>query len=129
VLDAPMLDLAATIRNGAEQIALPVVGGVPDSLTWTARGLASLRYGVAWDALDYLSDTSWLTVPTLVFHGTADTTVPIATSRALAAERDEVTLVETDGVEHVRSWNADPATYDARIATLLTPLLRTSRGA
>jgi alpha-beta hydrolase superfamily lysophospholipase len=120
VLDAPMLDLTSTIRFGARQISLPLLGPVPDSLTWTARSLASARFDVDWDRVDYLDDTSWLRVPTLLFHGTADTTVPIATSRELARAKPRlVTLVEAKGVEHVRSWNADPAAYDAAVARLL----------
>jgi pimeloyl-ACP methyl ester carboxylesterase len=116
VLDAPMLDFGETVSFGASQLELPVVGHVPQSLTWTAKLIAGTRYDIDWDALDYLSDTSWLRVPTLVFHGTSDKTVPIATSRELAKDKpDLVTLVETKGVEHVRSWNADPTAYDARV--------------
>ena len=62
-------------------------------------------------------------MPALVFHGTADITVPIATSRELAQEQpDLVTLVETEGVEHVRSWNADPEAYDAEIDSFIERL-------
>ena len=120
VLDAPMLDLAETVRFGARQIELPVLGPVPDSLTWTAQRIAAARYDLDWDALDYLDDTSWVSVPALVFHGTADTTVPVSTSRGLAKDvPGKVTLVETEGVEHVRSWNAAPSAYDSRIRALV----------
>lgn len=120
VLDAPMLDFGETVSFGARQIDVPVLGHLPESLTWTAKRIASARYHLDWDSVDYLSDTSWLTVPALVFHGTADTTVPITTSRELARDKPKlVTLVVTKGVEHVRSWNADPQAYDAHIRTLL----------
>ena len=50
----------------------------------------------------------------------ADSTVPISTSRELAATHpDLVTLEVRRGVEHVRSWNADPGAYDAAIGALL----------
>lgn len=39
-------------------------------------------------------------LPVLVFHGTADGTIPIALSRRLAREHDNVTLHELTGVEH-----------------------------
>ena len=114
VLDAPMLDFGETVTFGARKLHVPGI------VTWTAKRIAAARYDIDWDALDYLSDNSWLRVPALVFHGTADLTVPIATSRELAKDRpDLVTLVETKGVEHVRSWNADPAAYDARIRKFL----------
>jgi pimeloyl-ACP methyl ester carboxylesterase len=120
VLDAPMLDFAETVRFGARQIDLPVLGPVPDSLTWTAQRIAAVRDDIEWDALDYLDDTSWLKVPALVFHGTADTTVPLSTSRELAEDLPgKVALVETEGVEHVRSWNADPQAYDAHVRDLV----------
>jgi len=62
-------------------------------------------------------------MPALVFHGTADRTVPIATSRELAKEEpDRVTLVETEGVQHVRSWNADPEAYAAAVKTFVKGL-------
>lgn len=123
VLDAPMLDFGETVTFGARQLEVPVLGHVPGSLTRTAKGIAAARFDLDWDALDYLSDSSWLRVPALVFHGTADTTVPIATSRELAEDRrDLVTLVETEGVEHVRSWNADPRAYDAAIGSFVERL-------
>ena len=123
VLDSPMLDFGQTVRFGASQLEVPVLGHVPGVLTWSAQALAAQRYDLDWDALDYLSDTSWLTMPALVFHGTADTTVPISTSRDLAAQHSSaVTLVVTKGAEHVRSWNADPAAYDAAMKQFLDDL-------
>ncbi|MCW2761106.1 MAG: peptidase [Marmoricola sp.] len=123
VLDAPMLDLAKTVEFGARQVQLPVIGPVPDSLTWTAEWIAAARYDIDWDVVDYLDDVSWLKVPALVFHGTSDRTVPISTSRELKrAKPDLVELVETNGVEHVRSWNADPAAYDAAIRAFVNRL-------
>jgi len=120
VLDAPMLDFARTVEFGARQLEVPLLGHVPESVTATAEWIAALRYDIDWDAIDYLDDTSWLTVPALVFHGTADKTVPILTSRELAKdEPDLVTLVETEGVHHVRSWNADPEAYAAAVKSFV----------
>lgn len=125
VLDAPMLDFSKTVQFGARQLALPVLGHVPDSLTWTAERIAAVRYDLDWDSIDYLDNTSWLQVPALVFHGTADTTVPITTSRQLAKDKPRlVTVVVTKDVEHVRSWNADPAAYDERITRFIARLAR-----
>ncbi len=119
VLDAPMLDLAATVEHGAAQRDLPVVGGVPDVLTGTARWIAGWRYDLDWAAVDYLP-ADWLDVPALVFHGTADDLVPISTTDALAADRpDLVTAVRIRGAGHVRAWNADPAAYEQHVADLL----------
>ena len=47
VLDAPMLDLRATVAYGASQRSLPVTGGsIPAPLVWTAETIASGRFGV-----------------------------------------------------------------------------------
>jgi len=59
-------------------------------------------------------------IPFLVFHGTADTTVPIATSREFAALLpDQVQLIEVDGAEHIESWNPDPDAYDSAVRAFL----------
>ena len=123
ILDSPMLDFGETVRFGASQLDVPVLGQVPGVLTWSAEAITAQRYDIDWDAVDYLADTSWLTMPALVFHGTADTTVPIATSRQLASQHpDTIELVVTRGVEHVRSWNADPKAYDAAVQAFLKGL-------
>jgi uncharacterized protein len=113
VLDSPMLDFGETVSFGAEQRTLPVLGQVPESLVWTAKRLASLRYDVDWTAINYLDDTSWVTVPTLLFHGTEDLRVPIDSSQELAAAEPDLVRFETfEGAEHVGAWNDDTARYD-----------------
>lgn len=120
VLDAPMLDLRSTIGFGADQLGLPLPGVVVDALTWTALQLAEARFDLDLDEVDYLDGDRWLRVPTLLFHGSADTTVPIATSRELAQQHPRlVQLVELPGVEHVRSWNADPGAYERAVDGLV----------
>lgn len=123
VLDSPMLDFGETVSFGAEQEELPVFGHVPAPLTWSAKRIATLRYGVDWEELDYLDDTAWLRVPALVFHGTGDLRVPVGTSELLAERRPElVDLVVTPGAAHVASWNADPERYEARLTDFLESL-------
>jgi fermentation-respiration switch protein FrsA (DUF1100 family) len=56
----------------------------------------------------------------LLLHGTADVTVPFATSAELAAARpDLVTFLPEPGVAHVQSWNHDPAGYEAALRRFL----------
>jgi pimeloyl-ACP methyl ester carboxylesterase len=86
VLDAPMLDLGATIEHAATQRRLPVVGlPIPPALTWAAQQIAGQRFDLDSDEVDYLDETGWLRVPALVFHGTSDATVPDTVTRRLAA--------------------------------------------
>ena len=128
VLDSPMIDIKQTVYHGADQRDLPVVGlPIPDPLTWTALQISRLRFGSDWYGANYLDDTSWVAQPTLVFQGTDDGTVPPATSAQLAAAEPElVTLVVTDGAEHVASWNVDPERYDAALLDFLNRALPTN---
>ena len=62
-------------------------------------------------------------MPILIFHGSADTTVPPEVSqRYAAANPGHVTLVITEGAAHVRSWNTDAATYQTTLTTFLNNL-------
>jgi alpha-beta hydrolase superfamily lysophospholipase len=119
VLDAPMLDLDATVDHGAAQRELPLIGALPDALTSTAEWLAARRYGLDWAAVDHLP-ADWLTVPALVFHGTDDDTVPISITDELASgQPDLVQAVRVEDAGHVRSWNRDPRGYERREAAFL----------
>ena len=121
VLDAPMLDFRRTVGHAAAHRRLPLLGTpIPSPLTWSAETIAGWRFGINWARIDY-SDARWLHVPALVFHGTADATVPISTSDALAAEYPTlVREVRLPGVDHVESWNAGPTQYTATVAAFLT---------
>jgi uncharacterized protein len=129
VLDAPALDFRATVDFGATQRALPLGLAIPRVLTRTAEWIAGWRYGVDWSATDYLPG-DWLHVPALDFHGTADDTVPLATSDAFrAAHPGQVQEVRVPGANHVESWNADPAGYAARETAFLGCVTAATRAA
>lgn len=120
-LDAPLLCFDDAVDLAASRREVPGVGwSLPGILTWTAKRLTTLRYGVDWDALDHLDDTRWVRVPTLVVHGTADGTVPFSDSQRLArSQPGRVTLVRDDGVTHLESWNHDPAGYEDQLRRFL----------
>jgi uncharacterized protein len=116
VLDAPMLDFSRSVDLGASRQTLPLVGlPLPQSLTDVAKWIASRRYGVEWGSLDYLDGAAQLQTPILLFHGTADTRVPIATSDQLARVAADVTYVRVRDADHLDSWNLDPARYDRAV--------------
>ena len=119
VLDAPALSLRAAVDLGAEDRSLPLGLPIPRVLTSTAEWIAGWHVGVDWSATDYLPGT-WLQVPALVFHGTADRTVPTGTSDAFRSAHPRlVDEVRVPGADHVESWNADPAAYQAHESTFL----------
>lgn len=112
VLDAPMLDLGATVAWGAR--------GVPKPLTWAAERVAGLRFGLDWQATDRLDDTGWADVPVLVLHGDDDPTAPVALSRDLADKDPDVRVEEFPRAGHVESWNSDPPRYDRLVRDFAT---------
>ena len=124
ILDSPNIDFSRTVDYGAGQRQLPIVGmRVPQTLTTVAKFLGSVRFDVDWSELDYIDDINGIDVPMLVFHGTADTTVPYDISERLAEARpDLVTYLRFDDAEHVESWNADPTRYDAAVRRFLDAL-------
>ncbi len=123
VLDSAALDFDAVIRHGAAQRRLPVLGTpIPGVLVGAAERVAARRYDLDLDALDYLADPGWLTVPALVLQGTSDDTVPASVATRLARERpDQVQLHLVPGAEHVGSWNEDPDRYDGWVRDFLAP--------
>jgi len=109
----PVLDLAAKER------------GVHPILTSLGTAVTAWRAGLRWEDLDLLAHAPEYRVPLLVFHGSADPTVPAALSDSLAERRpDLVTVVRVIDAGHVRCWNADPRGYEAAIASWLGRLDR-----
>jgi fermentation-respiration switch protein FrsA (DUF1100 family) len=125
--DSPNIDFEETVDLGASQRSLPLIPlPLPGTLVWTAKRLSSIRFGVDWTALDYVSRAELLNVPVLVFHGTADETVPLATSQEFFEARpDLVRLVIVPGAGHVRSWNVSPQAYERRLTEFLSEFAQT----
>ena len=127
VLDAPMLDFGRSVDLGASRQRLPLVGlPLPQSLTAVAKWIAGWRYGVDWRALDYLEGAAKLRAPILLFHGTADTRVPVATSDELARLAGDVTYVRVAGADHLDAWNLEPARYDQAVRAFVDRVLGTA---
>lgn len=114
VMDAPMLNFGQTVDDNASRETLPVVGlPLPSSLTTVAKQFAAIRFEVDWDELNYLGTDPG--VPTLIFHGTEDLTVPISTSVDFARRWGDVTLERCPEAGHIQCWNIDPALYEKRL--------------
>lgn len=121
VFDSPNIDFEETVDLGASQRTLPLIPlPLPGTLVWTAKRLSSIRFGIDWTAVDYVSRAEQLNVPVLVFHGTDDDTVPLASSQEFFEARpDLVRLVIVPGAGHVRSWNISPEAYERRLTEFL----------
>lgn len=127
VMDAPMLDFGTTVDDNASRETLPVVGlPLPSSLTAVAKQIAAWRFGVDWKELDYLGTDPG--VPTLVFHGTEDLTVPIGTSVGFARRYPDVTLERCPNAGHIECWNVDPERYEQVLGHFLRENARVEGG-
>lgn len=126
LLDAPVVDWHPVVARAARSLGIP--GIAVSALLVPTRAMARSRHRVDLDALRF--DAAALAVPTLLVHGVADDVVPVEGSDELATRRDDVvTYLRVPDAGHVRSWNADPATYEAAVASLLQRASRTTDGA
>ncbi|MDA2930374.1 lysophospholipase [Acidobacteria bacterium AH-259-O06] len=116
ILDAPMLNFNASIDLRARQRGLGLFIAV-------GKIIAGLRFGIDWKALDYLSRADKLAVPILLFHGDADTVVPVETSDALWKARPDIVIYHrVPCATHIRSWNMNPPKYEAAVHDFLRDL-------
>jgi hypothetical protein len=122
-----MTDFGRAVDHGASRQTLPLAGlPLPQSLTDVAKWIASWRYGVDWRSLDYLRGAAKLQTPILLFQGTADQTVPAATSDELARLAHDVTYIRVAGADHLDSWNLNPAGYNRAVQAFVEPILGSS---
>ena len=119
VMDAPVLDFNAPVDLGGRERHLP--GFIVSSVKW----MTTARFGVDWEAMDYLRDAEKLRVPILLFHGELDPRVPIETSSELARLRpDLVTFSAYEAAGHVESWNVDNDRYEGELREFLVRLAK-----
>jgi hypothetical protein len=121
VWDAPLVDWRATLRQQARNRRLP------PGLSPLAGAVTSRRIGIDFDRFDLRRRPPATRPPTLLIHSSADTAVPVAASRALAAAAPELgwpmRYLEVPDVEHTASWNADPAAYERAVTAFLAEVL------
>ncbi len=117
VLDSPVLDWRAVLVLQTRNRDLPTV------ITPIAEWFISARTGIDFDRFDLVRHPPTARPPTLLFHGSGDTTVPVQPARDLAAAAGRLgwplTYVEFPGAEHTAGWNVDPGGYERRVADFL----------
>jgi pimeloyl-ACP methyl ester carboxylesterase len=114
VLDAPALSWKPILSFNAKEMGFPSFAVVP--VEWAI----GVRIDADWSQLNALEHTASFQVPTLLFHGTEDKTVPISLSDSFARELPRwVTYYRVPRAGHVESWNVDPALYDSRLTAFL----------
>jgi pimeloyl-ACP methyl ester carboxylesterase len=116
ILDSPLIDPEPVFALGARREGLPL----PGLLAAVTTRVAGWRAGVDFAELDRRRVAPGLALPTLIYAGVADTTVPIDQIDDFAAALPALfAYVRLDGVEHVEPWNADPEGYEATLAEFL----------
>ncbi|HSO03324.1 MAG TPA: hypothetical protein VLQ92_02495, partial [Candidatus Limnocylindrales bacterium] len=79
ILDAPVSSLRDNIDEGAESRTIPGVGWpIPEPLEDAGMLIASLRFGLDYDAVDYTDMAGLIDMPLLTFQTSEDQTVPKA---------------------------------------------------
>ncbi|MDQ3707916.1 MAG: alpha/beta hydrolase [Actinomycetota bacterium] len=114
ILDAPVLDWGPVLGLAADE------RGVSRMIVPLGMFASELRGGIDFDDLDQIEAAEDFDVPILLFHGTADTTVPVSTSDEFAATRpDLVTYERVAGAGHVQAYNTNPHRYTEAVEGFL----------
>lgn len=110
IWDAPLLDWGPVIAAGAAD------RGVPGWLVPIGMQASEWRAGVDYADLNQVTHAEAFTVPTLLLHGAADETIPVATSQSFAKARpDIVTFERFPRAGHVEAWNTDRPRYEEAV--------------
>lgn len=110
ILDSPALEWRELIRHHAVRYHLPLF------LAPIVERLTTFKGGTDFDAVDHLQHASIYNLPMLIFHGSADNTVPVRQLDELARTRpDLIEYVRVEGAEHMRTWNIDPENYERHV--------------
>jgi len=117
IWDAPALDWGPAIAAGAAE------RGVPTWLVPIGMQASEWRAGVDYADLNHVANARDFETPVLLFHGTADSTVPVSVSDRFAAARPDLTTYErVEGAEHVAAWNVDRQRYERAVRDFLGEL-------
>jgi alpha-beta hydrolase superfamily lysophospholipase len=102
VLDAPIINMQKVIEVQLRRQHLP---------RWfspVAMRMAERQTHINFSALNYERPTGGVSLPTLLFHGTADGTVPVESSDRYAQARPNlVTYRRVEGADRTTAWNVN----------------------
>lgn len=115
VLDAPLLDVPATLKALVARTGAPLAG----TLAWGGATIAARRLNLDLEQAAVTETLAAFDRPLFLSHGEGDRIVPIGASDSLAAARKARTLYLRTAGDHIQSWHMDPARYDAELAAFL----------
>jgi uncharacterized protein len=119
VLEAPVLDVQATVERAAADF------GIPGILRAFTSGLVRVRYGVDWPDVNQIDRASQFDVPILLLVGTEDPMTPVSVMQEFAEAVPDglVTVVTVEGGSPGTLWNVDPAAYETTVLEFITRLI------
>lgn len=118
VLDAPALDFRGIVAANVGHMGLPL------SPVLTDAGLLLSSFSMPFRLVDadVRPELEAFAGPLFLSHGAADSIVPVAGSDGLLSGRAAVTDYLRTRADHIRSWDENPARYDAALAAFLGSL-------
>ncbi|TFD10204.1 alpha/beta fold hydrolase [Cryobacterium sp. TMT1-2-2] len=122
VLDSPILDWVATLKANCARAHLPAWTGAL-AVAWLdlrpLTRLAGLTDPVRMNTFDWIARADELTVPTLILHGTRDSSSPFCLSTNFTALRPNLIDLERFDADHTMTWNSDSAHWRAVVSSWL----------
>ena len=123
VLESPILDWVSTITANCARSGLPAWTGAL-AAPWLnfvpmAR-VTGLADSVDLHSFDWIARAEELTVPTLILHGTLDTSAPFELSTRLSALHPDIVALEAFSADHTMSWNSDHVRWRAVLSPWLS---------
>jgi alpha-beta hydrolase superfamily lysophospholipase len=121
LLDSPALAIGRQSRRASDKM------GVPGPIAELGFVIASWRFGLDWEAMDYLSAVDDVTVPMLVLHGDADALVSAESNAPVFAAltaQGNATIEIVPGAQHLGIWNRDRGGFERSVSQFLARVAR-----
>ncbi|WP_026378317.1 alpha/beta hydrolase family protein [Agromyces italicus] len=122
VLESPVLDWESTIKANCRRSGLPAWTGAL-AVPWLDNRYLSRILGldvpVGLRRFDWITRADELAVPTLLLHGSADTSAPMGLAERLHELRPDLVRLEIFDANHSMTWNADSERWRASVGTML----------
>ncbi|MCK6065743.1 alpha/beta fold hydrolase [Microbacterium sp. EYE_512] len=120
ILDSPVLDWYTTIAANCSRVGLPSETGALARPWLECKPLAravGLRAPIRLRRFDWVSRSASgpVPLPTLILHGTHDSSSPPAAARQLVGKQPETVELEMFSADHTLCWNSDPERWKRRV--------------
>ncbi|GAA1817756.1 alpha/beta hydrolase family protein [Agromyces neolithicus] len=126
VLESPVLDWVSTIKANCKRSGLPAWTGalaVPWLDNRQLSRIIGLRAPVGLRRFDWITRADELAAPTLILHGSADTSASIGVAARLRDRRSDLVQLERFDADHTLTWNSDPERWRASVSAVLDELV------